>query len=86
MDINLRQFESDCSPARFQKLDLHQQKMRDMEGLDGVQVQGQEMVVGAKGKVVGGHGAETVCCLLCNASVLCFLEVNNSLQFFPLLS
>ena len=56
-----------------------------MEGLDGVQVQGQEMVVGAKGKVVGGHGAETVCCLLCNASVLCFLEVNNSLQFFPLL-
>ena len=56
-----------------------------MEGLDGVQVQGQEMV-GAKGRVVGDHGAETVCCLLCNASVLCFLEVNNSLQFFPLLS
>ena len=55
-----------------------------MEGLDGVQVQGQEMVVGAKGKVVGGHGAETVCCLLCNASVLCFLEPPKQLfAIFP---
>merc|ERR1719507_2460634 len=35
-------------------------------------------MVGAKGRVVGDHGAETVCCLLCNASVLCFLEEGAS--------
>ena len=59
-----------------------------MVGLEGV----QEMGVGIQMGAVKAAEAETVCCLLCNASVICFFEVTHYFlqQFFaifpPLLS
>ena len=54
------------------------------EGVQGAEGGGGEGVLGngrpelsmGGGDVVNEVGAETVCCLLCNASVLCFNEVS----------
>ena len=65
-----------------------------MEVLNGMQrtMQGaKEMIGGVQGMLKGAkgvgqwhEGAETVCCLLCNASILCYFEVKVKvfLQFF----
>ena len=68
--------------------------MRDMEALNGMQRSmpgAKEMIDGVQGmlkgaKGVGHDGAETVCCLLCNASVLCYFEVKFCFYNFSLSS